>query len=334
MHPDAMIAFAREALGLPSSTFLRLSPLTERGSERAYFRLEWGSGSTAILAHYDPRRSENAHYVDIAGFLVAQGIPVPQVVRHDPAACLVVMEDLGTRDLWSYREEAWETRRALYRKTLSVVHRLHSFPAADFPHGRVKLMESFGPDLYRWERDYFRDHFVSGLCGIEMEPHLFRELETELSALAGRLEGTPVCLVHRDLQSQNVMIRDGEPFLIDFQGMRLGSPFYDVGSLLYDPYVDFSDAGRLDLLSFYYDLSGWDVDWVTFQDHFWEASAQRLMQALGAYGFLGAKKGLTTFLAHVPAALDNILCATAHVSTLPRLREVAERCQSTNGRGR
>ena len=69
------------------------------------------------------------------------------------------------------------------------------------------------------------------------------ELETELSALGERLSGTGRCLVHRDLQSQNVMIRDGEPFLIDFQGMRFGSPFYDLGSLLCDPYVDFSDEG-------------------------------------------------------------------------------------------
>ena len=116
-------------------------------------------------------------------------------------------------------------------------------------------MEGFGPDLYRWERDYFRDHFVRNICGIELDPRPARQLEEELSGLAERLAGTRTCLIHRDLQSQNVMIRDKAPFLIDFQGMRTGNAFYDLASLLCDPYATFSDDERYDLLSYYYGLS-------------------------------------------------------------------------------
>jgi aminoglycoside/choline kinase family phosphotransferase len=329
MKPEeAMIAFSREALNLPPSTLITLSPLGKRGSDRAYFRVEWDRGSTAILVHYDPKRAENAYYADIAAFLASIGIPVPRIVRHDPAACLAVIEDLGDTDLWSFRQAAQETRLALYRKTLSAIHRLHSFPAASLPR-RVRLMESFGPDLYRWERDYFRAHFVGGFCGIEPEPRMNRELETELSALADRLAGGRVCLIHRDLQSRNVMVRDGEPFFIDFQGMRKGSASYDLGSLLCDPYVSLSDAERDELLSFYYGLSAQDVDRVGFENAFWEASAQRLMQALGAYGFLGLKLGLDDFLAHIPAGLDNLVRATGRIRSLPRLRELAEMCRDS-----
>ncbi len=124
-------------------------------------------------------------------------------------------------------------------------------------------------------------------------------------------------LIHRDLQSQNVMIRNGEPFLIDFQGMRFGSPFYDLGSLLCDPYVNFPNGERDELLFFYYGLSKWNLDWTTFQNTFWEASAQRLMQALGAYGFLGQKKGLKAYLEHIPAGLHNLHLAASQVSSLP-----------------
>ena len=123
------------------------------------------------------------------------------------------------------------------------------------------------------------------------------------------------------------MIRDGEPFLIDFQGMRFGSPFYDLGSLLCDPYVNFSGSEQDELLSFYYGLSKWDLDWATFQNTFWEASAQRLMQALGAYGFLGLKKGLKAFLEHIPAGLHNLHLAASQVASLPRLRELSVKCQ-------
>jgi aminoglycoside/choline kinase family phosphotransferase len=237
------------------------------------------------------------------------------------------MEDLGDTDLWSFREAARETRRAFYQKTLTIVHRLHSFPERDFPSSRVRLMEGFGPDLYRWERNYFRDHFVKDVCGIKREPLFERELEAELSTLAERLAGTGRSLVHRDLQSQNVMIRDGTPFLIDFQGMRLGSLFYDLGSLLCDPYVNFSNNERDELLSFYYGLSKLDLDWDTFQNMFWEASAQRLMQALGAYGFLGLTKGLTSFLEHIPVGLRNLHHAATEVASLPRLQELTLSCQ-------
>jgi aminoglycoside/choline kinase family phosphotransferase len=237
------------------------------------------------------------------------------------------MEDLGDTDLWSLRETPWETRRALYQKTLVIAHRLHSLPERDFPSDRVRLMEGFGPNLYRWERDYFRNHFVREVCGIELEPQFERELEAELSSLAERLLGTIRCLVHRDLQSQNVMIRDGKPLLIDFQGMRFGSPFYDLGSLLCDPYVNLSDGERDELLSFYYGLSKWNLDLATFQNAFWEASVQRLMQALGAYGYLALKKGLKGYLEHVPSGLRNLHLATSHVSTLPQLRELSLKCQ-------
>jgi aminoglycoside/choline kinase family phosphotransferase len=269
---------------------------------------------------------ENTYYADLVAFLREIDVPAPRLIRHDPTGCLIVMEDLGNTDLWSFRETPGETRRILYQKTLTIVHRLHSFPKNDFPSSRVRLMEGFGPHLYRWERDYFRDYFVRDVSGIKLGPSFGRELDAELSALAERLAGTTRCLVHRDLQSHNVMIRDGEPFFIDFQGMRFGSPFYDLGSLLCDPYVNFSEGEQEELLSFYYELSKWDYDWAAFRNAFWEASAQRLMQALGAYGFLGLKKGLKTFLDYIPAGLRHLQAAASQAGSLPRLRELSVEC--------
>jgi aminoglycoside/choline kinase family phosphotransferase len=324
---DDMIGFSREALGLPESISLEFSALEGRGSDRIFFRLKWNRENSAILIHYDPKRVENTYYADIATFLHDIDVPAPKLIQHNPALCLIAMEDLGDTDLWSLRKTPWETRRPLYKKTLTIAHRLHSFPEKDFPSGRVRLMDRFGLDLYRWERDYFRIHFVRDVCGTELEPSFERELEVELSALAERLARTRCTLVHRDLQSQNVMIRDGEPILIDFQGMRFGSPFYDLGSLLCDPYVNFSSNEQDELLSFYYGLGKRDVDWNTFQNTFWEASSQRLMQALGAYGFLGLEKGLKGFLDHIPEGLRNLHRAVGQVASLPHLRELTLACQ-------
>jgi hypothetical protein len=326
-NDEEMIRFARQALDLSKSTTIQLHPLEGRGSDRTFFRVKWNRKDSAILIHYDPKRLENTYYADIAIFLHDIRVPVPRLILHDPAASLVIMEDLGDNDLWSFNKTPWETRRTLYQKTLAIIHKLHSFPEKDFPSARVKLMESFSPDLYRWERNYFKDHFVRGVCRIEMDHPFEEKLEVELSNLAERLTATKRCLVHRDFQSQNVMIRDGEPFLIDFQGMRFGNPLYDLGSLLYDPYVNLTSKQQEELLYFYYNLSKSDIDWIVYQNNFREASAQRLMQALGAYGFLGLKKGLKTFLDYTPAGLHHLLDATPRVPSLPLLHELCLKCE-------
>jgi len=326
-----MLKFARDALGLARVVNIKLTPLSGRGSDRAFFRLAWGSTNSAILIRYDPKRTENAYYADIATFLRDINVPVPTLIRHDSDQCFMLMEDLGDVDLWALRNESWEIRRELYKKTLVVIHKLHSFPVEDFPSAEVKLMEPFGPELYQWERDYFRDNFVAEACKVKLEPAFTRQLEVELHFLAGHIHSVSQSLVHRDFQSQNVMIRDGEPYLIDFQGMRIGSPFYDIGSLLCDPYIHFSYEELDELLAFYYRLSKRDITWQEFQQVFWEASTQRLMQALGAYGFLGLKKGLPTFLDHIPAGLANLQRAVSHVPALPHLRELLAQCRQVFG---
>ena len=324
---EEMIEFTRKALGLAQYVDIKLTALSGRGSDRAFFRLTWDTTNSAILIHYDPIRVENTYYGDITKFMNGINVPTPSLILHDTDLCLMLMEDLGGNDLWALRNESWEKRKILYEKTLAVVQRLHSFPVDEFPVATIRLTDAFGPELYKWERDYFRDNFVKGICGIELEPVSARELETELNALAGRLHTSSHSLVHRDLQSQNIMVRDEEPYLIDFQGMRFGSPFYDLGSLLCDPYVRFSEEERDNLLVFYYGLSKGDLAWSNFQQLFWEASAQRLMQALGAYGFLGLQKGLTAFLDHIPSGLANLQHAAEQANTIPHLLALTRRCR-------
>jgi aminoglycoside/choline kinase family phosphotransferase len=128
------------------------------------------------------------------------------------------------------------------------------------------------------------------------------------------------------------MIRSGSPVFIDFQGMRIGNPLYDVGSLLYDPYVDFEPQQREALLRSYHDL-GDPRPWPDFRRLFFMASAQRLLQALGAYGCLTLKKNLPEFRRHIPRGIANLLDAAACAGNLPSLVALVLRCRENLGNG-
>jgi aminoglycoside/choline kinase family phosphotransferase len=320
-------AFVRRALGLQADVPLALVPVGRGGSDRDFFRVGVPGCGPAILMRYGRLREENQFYAAIARFLEEIGVAVPAITDHDPERGLILMEDLGDEDLFAFRGAAWEIRRGLYEKVLALAAKIHAFPPGRLPAG-LRLMPAFGPELYRWERDYFREQCVRKACGIDLTDGEDEALEAELAALAVRLHETPQSLIHRDFQSQNVMILKGKPVLIDFQGMRFGSSFYDLASLLCDPYVDLSEEERATLLEFYFDRSRSPYGWNEFKEHFLLASAQRLMQALGAYGFLGLERQKPHFLAYLPHGLDRLTDVAGRLEGLPRLHALARCCRA------
>ncbi|MDO9228855.1 MAG: phosphotransferase, partial [Syntrophales bacterium] len=318
--------FIRRTLGLAAGTRVGLAQVGKGGSDRNYFRVSAAGGRPVILMRYGRMYEENDLYAAVASFLRGIGVTVPAIYGHDPERRLILMEDLGDRDLYALRDAPWEVRRGLYEKTLALAAKMLSFSLDRLPAG-LRLMPGFDANLYRWERDYFREHCVRNVCRIDLAAAEGEALEAELSVLAGWLLSTPPVLVHRDLQSQNVMIRAGGPVLIDFQGIRPGNPFYDLGSLLCDPYVSFPEEGRDELLHLYHRISRSRYPWDKFRELFLLASAQRLMQALGAYGFLGREREKPHFLNHIRPALENLISVTEEAGRLPRLLALARRCR-------
>jgi len=297
---------------------LDVHPLEKGGSERKFYRVKWGAEHSVIVVKYSGQKEENRHYVDIARFLTSAGANVPKIYFHDPEEGLIWMQDLGEEDLWAWREASWDERRPLYESALEEVAKFHTAATRRLPESPLRLEREFSEQLYLWEQHYFFEN-----C---LRAH-FRLPETEvqryansaaLQGIATRLSALPRVLVHRDFQSQNILIQKGSAWLIDFQGMRPGLPQYDVASLLYDPYVDLSGAERVALLEFYQAAArrqGLEVR-EDFEEVFALCALQRLMQALGAYGFLGLQKGRPDFLAHIPVARRSLREVAARVDGL------------------
>jgi N-acetylmuramate 1-kinase len=307
-------------MGLPEEEEICLETILKGGSDRRFTRVSWAGGS-CILMEYGLERQENGYFCGIAAFLEKLGVDTPRILREDAERRLVWLEDLGVQDLWSLREEAWAVRAPLYRSVLEQINVLHEEGWARAQKRALTLMPGFDLEMYAWERGYFYEKFVTLACQVSLSEKLKADLEGLLLGGAEALVGEKPALVHRDFQSQNIMVRHGWTYLIDFQGMRVGTGYYDLASLLYDPYVRFTEAERQELLDFYYSLPGYRPGRERYEELFHFAAMQRLMQALGAYGFLGIEKGRKHFLAHVQPALDHL---EKLVSIYPRLGQMAQ----------
>jgi len=304
-----------------------LAPIKKGGSDREFSRVCLPDKTSYIFMHYGNEVEENAYWAGINKFLVNLYISVPRIIAQDVSQHFIILEDLGDVDLWSQRSLPLDKRRDYYFQALTSIYRLHSFELKSLP-ANLQLSESYGPRLYEWEHDYFLENLVGEVCKIKLSSSLLKELKKELESLGARLQKIEPCLIHRDFQSQNIMIKNDKPVLIDFQGMREGCLFYDLGSLICDPYVTFTAEERNELISFYYELMGPAYSRDEFVNNFWEASAQRLMQALGAYGFLGLKKNKPAFLKHIGNGLENLLIAVDNVSGLELLNDLATECET------
>jgi aminoglycoside/choline kinase family phosphotransferase len=303
---------------------IKIRPIQKGGSDRKFYRIRCSAEQALILVKYNIEREENRHYVPIANFLSEHGIRVPQIYFHDPAEGLIWIEDLGERDLYSYRRESWLVRRAFYESALNQIAVLHALPEAVCIEMKEHLPAEFNADLYLWEQNYFFKNCLGRYFKVDNTRRAALAALPALKEIAERLASFPRVLVHRDFQSQNIIIRNGQASLIDFQGMRPGLPQYDLASLLYDPYVDLEEAERTELIAYYHSrqLENGNTINGDFDLKLRLCATQRLMQALGAYGFLGLVKGHKHFLQHVPPAMKSLRSIVAKIPDVWPLEEL------------
>jgi N-acetylmuramate 1-kinase len=302
---------------------VRLDLIVKGGSDRYYYRATAHGGAgpeTAIIMVYTDKRADNPAFFAATEVLRCCGARTMEIYYHDPAQRIAWMEDLGKDDLWERRQI--DPVLPLYRDTLKQVAFLHRRTAASLPaEWQESLQPAFDARLYQWEQGYFFDQFASRfsvLPAAELES--LRHSEA-FAGLAESLAALPRTLVHRDFQSQNIIVRDGRAWMIDYQGVREGRPEYDLASLLYDPYVNLTATERADLFAFYQNLRR-ETDGAGISPQVLAmAACQRLMQALGAYGKLGVADGKTAFLRHIPAAVANLREVLDASGLLPGLAE-------------
>jgi aminoglycoside/choline kinase family phosphotransferase len=273
------------------------------GSDRKYFRIN-EQGRAMVLMECSQEDPDYVRHIEYTGFFRKYDIPVPGIFNADFQKRIACFEDLGDISLYSWLKcpRSDGAVEAAYKKVLEILSRLHCAVSDNISECPALASRVFDYDHLRWETSYFMERFVIGLRNIHAANPA--SLEEEFHSLANKTDAFRKRIIHRDFQSQNIMMtKGGVPRIIDYQGARLAPPAYDVASLLWDPYSPLKEHLRTRLLAFYMKLlSDGACPWFDageFAESLLYCRLQRHMQALGAYGYLYKIKGKPYFLKHV-----------------------------------
>ena len=314
-----------------------IAVLPKAGSDRQYYRLS-GGGKSAIGA-LNPDLAENTAFISFSQHFHALGLPVPEIYGNAPAAGAYLQEDLGATALLSqltiWRRETGEhfpaAARQVYARALEQLARMQVEGGKDLDYSLCIPRPAFDKQAMLWDLNYFK-YFFAKLCAIPFDE---QGLEDDFHALADwLLEADCSHFMFRDFQARNIMVRDGEPYFIDYQGGRRGALQYDLASLLYQAKADLPHAARMDLLDHYLDALGQylTVDRAAFKTHFFGYLLIRTLQVLGAYGFRGFVERRPHFLESIPFALNNLAWIRANVQLpvqLPTLEKLLDALPSS-----
>jgi NDP-sugar pyrophosphorylase family protein len=306
------------------------------GSDRNFYRIKNANESVVLMQckNDDPDFKQQIEYTR---FFKKLSIPVPELLSVDNAKMQAQFEDAGDLSLYSYLKCPREDKKieSIYKNVIDVLVLIHTSVSEHLEECPMLKERIFNYEHFRWETNYFVERFVKTFTNIAISDN--SKLENELHDLAIRADSFFKTVIHRDFQSQNIMImRQKELRIIDYQGARIGPPAYDVASLLWDPYYSIDAGLREGLLEYYVSeiekrgLFSIDTGTgeTTFNRDQFRVSLivcrlQRHMQALGAYGFLSTEKGKKYFSKYIPEGLrllkEDILIVKDEYSELNKL---------------
>src|ERR1700757_3139923 len=279
------------------------------GSGRTILRL--GAGSVTAIGILYGVREENAAFLEFSRHFRKHGLPVPEIYAEDLDQGAYLEEDLGNTtlfDLLSQNRSGEQIPPGVveaYRKAAAVLPRFQVEAGRDLNYEFCYPRASFDRQSITWDLNYFKYYFLR-LAGISFNE---QALEDDFGRLTKfLLSANRDYFLYRDFQSRNIMLLDGEPFFLDYQGGRKGALQYDIASLLYDAKADLPPELRQHLLDLYVERVGDFVplDRSAFMHHYYAYVYIRMMQALGAYGFRGFYERKSHFLQSVPYALKNL----------------------------
>ncbi len=301
----SLLHLHQEAFGLGIGEYKEMS---SHGSDRIILRLISASGSSSV-GIINENISENKAFLSFGRHFRKHGLNIPKIFAESPDLKTYILEDLGDETLMKYvadsGSEFTEQKKTLYRSVLTDLPKFQVTAGKGIDYSLCYQYGEFGKENIEYDINYFRERFLEVFCGGMYDA---TRLFIDLDKLTGKLLELPrENFLYRDFQARNIMIRDDRMYYIDFQSGRKGSILYDPASLLYNSRANIPQPVREELICFYLDrVSEYlPIDKDMHLKYFWYFAIIRILQVLGAYGFLGIIKGKDRFLESVPFAISN-----------------------------
>jgi aminoglycoside/choline kinase family phosphotransferase len=285
-----------------------INELPSSGSNRRYFRI---TGDKTLIGVSGTSQEENGAFIYMANHFRRKGLNVPEVYCWTDDKSFYLQEDLGDTLLFQAIEKGRrscvfdENERCLLRKTIAQLPAIQITGAHNFDFSCCYPQPTFNQRSILWDLNYFKYCFLKA-TGMDFQEN---RLEDDFQKLSDVLLSTASdTFLYRDFQSRNVMIKDGEPWFIDFQGGRKGPVYYDVASFLWQAKANYPENLKRELLIEYMTaLSRYqpvnETDFLNQLRHF---VLFRTLQVLGAYGFRGYFEKKPHFIQSVPYAIENL----------------------------
>jgi N-acetylmuramate 1-kinase len=309
-------------------------PLTGDASDRRYFRVINRAGSSFVLAlHGAPFEVEKLPFVNVSELLREIPLPVPAILDHAGDLALLALQDLGDVTLQAHLGAVPATElAAVYRQAVAFIEILQRRGQELASKAYLPYSIAFDVEKLTWELDFFVKHFIEGYRGVAITQAERVALGEEWRPLVEELASEPRVLCHRDYHSRNLMVHEGQLYLIDFQDARMGPDTYDLASLLRDSYVDLSDESVTDLTACFLALKGssqpparrarCEPDHAEFRRRFDAMALQRNLKALGTFGYQTATRRNPVYIQYMPRTLRYARSTLQHYPRFARLHEL------------
>lgn len=285
-----------------------IEELPSSGSNRRYFRLK---GEKSIIGVLGTCKEENEAFLYMSEHFHKKGLPVPEIYAISDDTMAYIQEDLGDTLLFNAIEKGRKTsvfsdeEKTLLVKTIRLLPDMQFLGADEFNFSKCYPAPEFNSRSIMWDLNYFKYCFLKA-TGLEfLEDKLEDDFQRMTDVLLRSFSAT---FMYRDFQSRNVMIKNGEPWFIDYQGGRKGPFYYDVASFLWQAKANLPESLRMELLNEYVDsLRKYQpVDEEYFHAQLRHFVLFRTLQVLGAYGFRGYFEKKPHFIQSVPFAIENL----------------------------
>ncbi|HMT07473.1 MAG TPA: phosphotransferase [Pyrinomonadaceae bacterium] len=303
--------------------------LTADASTREYFRINW-NGEPAIACVYpEPFDADTHPYLDVTNLFLACDLPVAQILDVDGDLGVFVLEDLGDRilrDVMGSMIDNDDPR--LLREAISLIARVQTATNAAYERNSIASKLKFDTEKLLWELNFFKEHYFQTYKRSELSKATDEALSQEFLELSRDLEAYATVLCHRDFHAANLMIdRNGKMRIIDHQDARIGSPAYDLVSLLLDrittlPSPEWLADKRRYFLDVRRTLGMPKLDEVEFAYEFRLQTLQRCLKAAGTFSYQSVMRNKTHFVPFIIPMFRITARAISNLGRFPVLNEV------------